>query len=202
MFARVSLAMLCWFAVTAPAHGQSGVWQFDNADALRALEASCVAGEFTTSESQIDRIRNSAQATMAEYFERAHASEVADVSNLFSRRHRVWRRIADDASKDFTDPVARAGAAPLQEPEVFLRAGDRETSAGLWVVRAADDPTRVVGYYRAAFRWEFGRWKLESLELGEPDNALTLTPYCHGIGDVDAHGAEGAQTPNAARTGE
>lgn len=215
------LAVLVWLAPLATAYAQAGdFWAGVTADAVgqamsnssgRANEARCLAGEFAPSERQLSRIREGAQTTMVSYFELVGASDIADVSDVFSRRQQVWRLLSDQDSKVLdlsavSDPLARAAAAPLSAPDAFFRSGDGRSAAGLWTVRHATESDRVIGYYRAAFRRERGQWRLESLELGGPENAPSLTPYCHGIGDIDAHLAELAraesETPAASADAE
>lgn len=213
MHKAAALAVLLWLAPSASAHAQAGdFWAGVTADAIgqamsnssaRANEAHCLAGGNEPSEQQLGRIRESAQATMVRYSALVSASDTADVSDVFSRRHQVWRMLSDQDSKvlDLSavrDPFARVGAAPLSAPDLFFRAGDGRSAAGLWTVRHATESDRIVGYYRAAFRRERGQWRLESLELGGPESAPSLSPYCHGIGDIDAHRAELARAETEA----
>ena len=112
------------------------------------------------------------------------------MSDLFSRRHRLWRLMSnEDKSADLhavSDPLARASSASLSSPVQFFRAGDGRTAAGIWTVTDTATGQRV-GTYRAAFRQEGGRWKFESVEVGGANDSLALTPYCHGLGDIDAY---------------
>jgi hypothetical protein len=157
-------------------------------------ELRCLAGEFQASARELEAIRAGAHTTMTNYFARVSASNAADVSDLFSRRQQLWRRISEERKDQdlrvVDDPFARAGTTVLSLTDDVFRSGDGRTAAGLWVVTDAANSERIVGTYRATFRREGGRWKILTLELADPDDPISLWPYCHGLGDVEARSAE------------
>ena len=201
------MASLCLFGACASAHAQVAT-EIGKAIAAGVFhvadEHSCRAGHNPYAKGTTERIRGMSEISLKNYIRLSGGGVAVDVHPAFSTKKVTlsWSRDGQAGEVGAVDdPVARSLATAADgfdarvRNEQFLIAGDKFSTMGLWRVVAADDPTKVIGWYRARF-WRHNTlggqtWDLMNLELttGATEPAKVVQ-YCNEPGDVEKYLAE------------
>lgn len=171
--------------------------------AASQARTNCLSGT-PASASATAAARLSSHQTVQAYLELAQSGTPVDTLAVFSRKAKLREWIIDGRTGDpklTDDPIARAAAKALGDPETFAFAGDKSSARGVWRVPAAV-PGPAAGIYAVTLRQERQGWRILRLAGAAGDaTPPTVGPYCTEPGDIEKYVAEvaAADAEKAAR---
>lgn len=197
------IGVFCPLIASGPAKAQYG-------GAVAAAIGGAIAGMGSSGCSDVHnifaedttaRIRRLSENSLKAYLSLAATGSAVDARPVFTTKKPDlhWSRdgqLGDVGAVD--DPIARSLAATAGsfdtrvKGEQFLIGRYKFSTMGIWRVFAADDPSKVIGSYRAQF-WRHNTlggqtWDLIHLELiTGPAEPANIIPYCMEPGDHERY---------------
>lgn len=187
---RVLIAGGVCFLFSAPANAQAWIGQMVTQMGKSDDDAKCFSGKISVSEENRMTALAAGSGFVRNFWAQATAIRQGNPDAKLSAR---WINGAFSTKKAnaafLSDPnTPRPEWRIVDEPVSFVRSGSSPNFAyGYWKLVSANDPSTVVGYYKAVFSRTMLQWGMDSISPLRDGEQPIASRFCNRPGDVEEY---------------